>query len=515
MKMTDYKKLQNGSDIRGIACEGVPGESVNLTQEVACAIGQAFVQWLSEKTGKQTDKLRIGAGRDSRITGETITAAFLNGVQKAGAACIDCGMASTPAMFMSIVYPETAFDGSCMITASHLPFNRNGLKFFDADGGLDKPDIKRILELAEAIAEKNKAKSSAAAMPETDHFDLISLYAMRLREKIREATAGKEKAADEQIRPLSGLHIVVDAGNGAGGFFAAQVLEPLGADISGSQFLDPDGHFPNHQPNPENKEAMRAICEATKAAKADLGLIFDTDVDRMSAVFSDGTPVNRDAIIALISAILAPEYPGSTIITDSVTSDRLTDFLEKKLGLKHLCFKRGYKNVINKCKELNAAGTISPLAMETSGHGCLKENYYLDDGAFLAVRLLIAAARAKKEGRNLQELIADLKQTFADAEVRFPIQTEEFGEYGQQVLAAFKERAQAAGFSLPGSFEGVRIRFSKEADGMEGWCLLRASLHDPVMVLNMEGADDPDLDQIRQAVKGLVEGFSKLDISTL
>ena len=168
---------------------------------------------------------------------------------------------------------------------------------------------------------------------------------------------------------------MVDAGNGAGGFFADKILEPLGADITGSLFLEPDGMFPNHEPNPENKAAMQAIVEAVQKNHADLGLIFDTDVDRMSAVLSDGTPLNRDAIIAMMAAILAPDNPGSTIITDSVTSDRLTDFLEGSLGLTHLPFKRGYKNVIDKCRELNAAGTNSPLAMETSGHGCLKENY--------------------------------------------------------------------------------------------------------------------------------------------
>jgi phosphomannomutase len=420
-------------------------------------------------------------------------------------------MASTPAMFMSIVYPETAFDGSCMITASHLPFNRNGLKFFAADGGLDKPDITRILELAEGYAQDDgfAEVSRESEADKAEQFDLIALYAKRLRE-----TIAAELGEDTQL-PLTGLHIVVDAGNGAGGFFAKQVLEPLGADISGSRYLDPDGTFPNHQPNPENTEAMESICEATTESGADLGLIFDTDVDRMSAVFANGTPVNRDAIIALVSAILAPAHPGSTIITDSVTSDRLTAFLEGELGLKHLSFKRGYKNVINKCRELNAAGTESPLAMETSGHGCLKENYYLDDGAFLAVRIVIAAARAKREGRHLEALIAGLDRVYADAEVRFAIGCEDFGGYGQQVLKEFRVRAEAAGYELPVAYEGVRIRFSKESDGVVGWLLLRASLHDPVMVLNMESTDEAGLSRIREAAQTLLEGFDQLDLSVL
>ena len=257
---------------------------------------------------------------------------------------------------------------------------------------------------------------------------------------------------------------------------------------------------------------MQAICGATTASHADLGLIFDTDVDRMSAVLADGTPINRDSIIAMIAAILAPDYPGSTIITDSVTSDRLTDFLEKRLGLKHLCYMRGYKNVINKCKELNAAGQVSPLAMETSGHGCLKENFYLDDGAYLAVKLVIAVARAKKEGRTIDHLIADFDTVCEAREVRFPILCEDFRAYGTSVLKEFKNRASGAGYELPSSYEGVRIRFSGVCTG---WLLLRASLHDPVMVMNLEGKTATDLELITGIAQSLMEGFADLDLSRL
>ena len=214
----------------------------------------------------------------------------------------------------------------------------------------------------------------------------------------------------------------------------------------------------------------------------------------------------------MIAAILAPDYPGSTIITDSVTSDRLTDFLEQELGLTHLCYKRGYKNVINKCKELNAAGTVSPLAMETSGHGCLKDNYYLDDGAFLAVRLLIAAAKEQKAGRTLDHLIRALDMEYVASEVRFPIRTEDFGAYGTKALEAFRKRAEKAGYTVVPSFEGVRIRFGGD---VTGWMLIRASLHDPVMVMNMEGKTDADLAAVKRAAVQLLEGFDALDLSAL
>ena len=495
-------KLQNGSDIRGVACEGIEGESVNLTPLASNIIAQSFAAWLSKKTGKAVESLTVGIGRDSRITGESLAKAAMAGLSSCGVKVVDCGMATTPAMFMSIVFPETKFDGSIMITASHLPFNRNGLKFFDNDGGLEHEDITAILEGAAGLTEKSGTS-------ETQKFDLISLYANHLVKTIRNGI----KTDIEQSRnekPLSGLKIVVDAGNGAGGFFVSKILDLLGADTKGSQFLEPDGMFPNHIPNPENAKAMEAIQSAVLKNKADLGLIFDTDVDRMSAVLPDGTEVNRDAIIALVAAILAPEYPNSTIITDSVTSDRLTRFLEKELGLKHHCFKRGYKNVINECKRLNKEGIVSPLAMETSGHGALKDNFYLDDGAFLAVKIVIALANAKAQGKTLASLIEKLDPLVEADEIRYKINCEDFGSYGDKVLAEFKARAQNAGMIMPKSYEGVRISFQDE--DKKGWLLLRKSLHDPVMPLNVEGERPGDAKKIIETAQKLLAGFDKLSL---
>ena len=335
------------------------------------------------------------------------------------------------------------------------------------------------------------------------------MYADYLRGKIADAL----KPLGKGEKPLEGLHIVVDSGNGASGFFVDKILKPLGANTEGSQFLEPDGNFPNHIPNPENKQAMEAIREAVLKNKADLGLIFDTDVDRMSAVLSDGSEVNRDSIIAMIAAILAPEYPGSTIITDSVTSDRLTYFLQDVLGLKHLCYMRGYKNVINKQKELNAAGIVAPLAMETSGHGALKDNFYLDDGAFLAVKLVIALAQAAANGKKLDSLIEKLPPLVEEGEYRLKINDEDFKNYGKRVLAEFKMRALDEDYEMPESFEGVRITFNTEE--IKGWLLLRMSLHDPVMPLNIEAGRKGDLPKLVEIARKLTAGFDKLDTSCL
>ncbi|EEV21310.1 phosphoglucomutase/phosphomannomutase, alpha/beta/alpha domain II [Treponema vincentii ATCC 35580] len=522
--MTEHNvlKLQNGSDIRGVALEGVDGEHVNLTPDVCRSIGAAFASWLAAKIGRNTEALVIGIGRDSRLSGEALEQALVEGLAPQQVTIVRCSLATTPAMFMGTVFEETNFDGSIMITASHLPFNRNGFKFFDKSGGLERSDITEILRAAAALhhsgvpeiagdtpayTESPAVQVGHASSPQCRSFDLIALYSEHLRNAIRK---GLNFQAE---KPLAGLKIAVDAGNGAGGFFAEQVLKPLGADISGSRFLEPDGTFPNHIPNPENKAAMEAAQAAVIQSGSDLGLIFDTDVDRMSAVLSDGTEVNRDAIIAMTAAILAPAYPHSTIVTDSVTSDRLTFFLERELGLTHLRYMRGYKNVINKCRELNEHGITSPLAMETSGHGALKENYYLDDGAFLAVKLVTALANAKHTGKNIESLIEKLPPLVEEAELRFKIGGEDFKDYGTAVLQTFKERAEKAGFELPQSYEGVRISFnSAEA---QGWMLLRLSLHDPVMPLNIESTRKGGLAKLKAIARTLLDGFDRLDISPL
>ena len=261
-----YLKLQNGSDVRGVAMEGVEGEHVNLTPEIAMNIAAAFVEFAAEKCGKAVAELKVSVGHDSRLTAGAIKGGVLEGIQKMGAGAVDCSLSSTPSMFMSTILPQIDCDGAVMITASHLPFNRNGLKFFTKDGGLESKDIKVLLKRAAELAESGIAD---APKKKIETLDLLSHYSANLRQIIC-----KEIDAKEEDKPLTGMHFVVDAGNGAGGFFATQVLEPLGADSSGSVYLDPDGTFPNHIPNPEDKDAMKAISEAVISSKSDLGVIF-------------------------------------------------------------------------------------------------------------------------------------------------------------------------------------------------------------------------------------------------
>ena len=296
---------------------------------------------------------------------------------------------------------------------------------------------------------------------------------------------GKVRAATGEEKPLDGFKIVVDAGNGAGGFYVEKVLQPLGADTTGSRYLEPDGSFPNHIPNPEDEKAMAAITEAVAEVKADFGIIFDTDVDRAGAVLSDGSELNRNRIIAMLAAILLRENPGTTIVTDSITSTGLAAFIEKLGGVHHR-FKRGYRNVINEAIRLNENGQDCQLAMETSGHGAFKENYFLDDGAYIVTKLLIELARGKKEGYKLESMIADLAEPAESKEFRMNILLDDFKPYGLEVLEKLQAyAADQPGWSIaPNNFEGVRVNLDENHGN--GWFLLRMSLHDPLMPLNIE-----------------------------
>lgn len=255
---------------------------------------------------------------------------------------------------------------------------------------------------------------------------------------------------------------------------------------------------------------MEAITESVNLAKADLGIIFDTDVDRAGAVLSDGSELNRNRIIAMLSAILLREHPGTTIVTDSITSTGLAKFIEEKGGIHHR-FKRGYRNVINESIRLNDMGQDSQLAIETSGHGALKENYFLDDGAYLVTKLLIELARGKKEGYTLESLITTLEEPAESVEFRMNILLDDFKAYGQQVideLTAYAEKQE--GWSLaPSNFEGVRVNLD-EAHG-NGWFLLRLSLHDPLLPLNIESNSVGGAKKIASELASFISGYDKLD----
>ena len=486
--------LISGSDVRGQAI----GEGAQLTPDVGYRLGQAFVRFLN---GRGAAAPKIAVGRDPRLSGEALEQAIADGMASAGARVTCFGLATTPAMYMALVRPEFAGDASVMVTASHLPWERNGYKFFLPDGGITGATLREILVLADSDGDFTRPGG------EVSRAAFLPVYKGLLEAKIREDLGGE--------KPLSGLSIAVDAGNGAGGFYA-DLLADLGADTAGSQYLEPDGHFPNHIPNPENPQAMDAISRAVTNSGADLGVIFDTDCDRAAIVDADGREINRNRLIALISAVLLAREPGATIVTDSVTSSGLADFIRAHGGTHHR-FKRGYRNVIDESRRLNEAGVSSPLAIETSGHAALRENYFLDDGMYLVTVLIIEAVRMQREGRRLTSLIADLREPAESAEIRMALTDTDFRPAGQRAIDAVTAKAESdpAWHIAPDNREGIRVSFDLNGQKDAAWFLLRLSLHDPVLPLNLESDVPGGVTVLCRSLLSILEPLPGIDTAPL
>ncbi len=500
MTFNPYKSLKSGSDIRGTAVDGVKGEAVELTDKAVFDLTVGFCRWLA--FSKNITSGKIAVGHDSRISALRIKAQVIAALGEFGFEIYDCGYASTPAMFMTTVDLDCI--ASVQITASHHPYNKNGLKFFIREGGLNGSDIEEIIDFAVLPFE---AKDASAKVTE---YDFMSVYAKRLRKMICEGVN-----AENYEKPLEGYKIVVDAGNGVGGFYATDVLAPLGADITGSQFLEKDGMFPNHTPNPENKEAMKSVCAATLNNGADFGIIFDTDVDRAGCVDENGKEINRNRLVALASIIALENNKGGTVVTDSVTSTGLTDFISNTLGGVHYRFKRGYRNVINEQLRLEAEGVNCPLAIETSGHAAFRDNYYLDDGAYLITKIIIKMAQMGKEGKKLDSLICELKEPAEEKELRFKIKEDDFKAYGNSVIEKLEQFAsvQEDMRIADDNREGIRIYF--DSADKNGWLLLRLSVHDPIMPLNIESNVKGGVKLIAERFSEFIKDMDKLDITPL
>ncbi len=497
--MTDYQSLKSGTDIRGDAL----GEKAVLTNEVALCIGGAFITWLSERTGKRPGALTVAIGRDSRLTGPALLAACAEGMARTGAQVWDYGMCTTPAMYMSLLTEGFKADASIMVTASHHPYYRNGLKFFLPEGGVSATDISMILSIAANTAPVD------GPHPAVQKRDFLPVYKQQLMDRMR-------RGLDTDVAcPLLGLHVVVDAGNGAGGFYE-EMLREMGAWTEGSQFLEPDGHFPNHIPNPENEQAMAAISQAVVRVGADLGVIFDADCDRAAIVDAAGREINRNRLIALISAILLDKEPGATIVTDSVTSSGLAQFITEWGGV-HYRYKRGYRNVIDEAVRLNAAGIDCPLAIETSGHAALRENHFLDDGMYLVTVLIVEAMRLKQEGKELSSLLDGLREPVESVELRLNITAPDFREAGRTVIERVMDHAsyETDWHIAPDNREGVRINFDLDDGLQNGWFLLRLSVHDPVLPLNVESDVPGGVRTMLSKLLSVLDGIEDIDISPI
>lgn len=438
-------------DIRGTVGD-------ELTPAVAHAVGQAYATLAWERLGRAP---RVAVGRDNRPSGPALAAGVRDGIVAAGGAAVEVGELPTPALYFATHTLDV--DGGVQITGSHNPPEFNGFKMVLAHGAVFGDDIQRLYRL---IAD-GKLINKAGGTHTTPHSPLPAY---------RDAIVSHNGPLVRRVK------VVVDCGNGVTSLVAVDTLRRLGADVT-PLFAESDGTFPNHHPDPTVVENLRDLQHAVQRERAELGIAFDGDGDRIGAVDERGEPVFGDQLLVLFGRDLVHRIgAGKPVIFDVKCSEVLPQML-RRAGLEPVMWKTGHSLIKQKMKEIAA-----PLAGEMSGHMFFGADWYgFDDALFAAARLLAYVAR---EGGPLSRLLADLPRTVSTPELRVACPDDRKFAVVERAARHFAARYPVA------TLDGVRISFA------EGWGLLRASNTQPVLVLRFEAASAAALAAYRAEVEG-------------
>lgn len=489
---SDWRKFLSGTDIRG--------NEIELTDEFASKFGYAAALWMARKLDKTPDTLTVAVGRDPRKSGARLSRALIKGLTAADCDVVDCGECGTPAL-TSFITDSGKADGAIMITGSHFGAGVNGFKLMLKTGSAGSDDMAEMIEQARTLKVPVRLVTNANPM---------EIYRKKLTDMAR------ERLEDDALKPLLGLHVVIDAGSGMGGFYA-DLLEELGADTTGSMNLEPDGTFPAHLPDIGSPDAIARLSETVVSTGADMGVMFDADCDRAAIIDQNGRLIAGNRLIALISAIILDKDPGATIVTDSVTSSGLTRFITEWGGV-HYRFRRGYRNVIEEARRLNREGIDCPLAIETSGHVAFRDNGFIDDGVYLVTRLVCEAYDRKRFGQTLSSVIDELNEPVEFREIRLRLDTDSPAEAAQEVIEIVLSHTldNPEWRFAPDSREGVRILFNLDGGVDNAWFQLRMSVHDSsVMVLNAESDVHGGIDYMLAGLEALLDEKCDIDLTPL
>lgn len=281
--------------IEEVALSGITGHPLTLTPGRGANIAKAFLLWLTENTGRNSKELTIAIGEDPRLSGRLLKVACFEALVPFGVTCFDCNITATPAI-EAVVTGKLALepyglkcDGAIMITSSRGEPHMNGFKLFNQNGLLREEDYSNILKasnsvddikkLGEPDSKDNFKMKYGKKTYNTNEIDLTNIYSSYLCQILKDTICINNPCE----RPLSDLKICVDASNGTGGFIATKVFAPLGANVTVSQNLEPDGNFFNHPPDPDNKSAKHSVSMKTLTKECDLGLLFDSDLNSFAA----------------------------------------------------------------------------------------------------------------------------------------------------------------------------------------------------------------------------------------
>ena len=429
-------------DIRGIVEE-------QLNRTTIYAISRAIASFAASQNEKN-----IIVARDGRLSGLSLSDALIQGLVDSGCHVTDVGMVPTPVLYFATHILK--IPNGVMLTGSHNPANYNGLKIVIGGKTLAENDIQDILR-------RTVKEQFIHGEGKFSNTDIIPTYIQKIKNDVR-------------LEKL--LKVVIDCGNGVTGIVAPALFEQLNCDVI-PMYCEIDGNFPNHHPDPTDPNNLQDLITRVKQEKADVGLAFDGDGDRLGVVTKEGNIIWADRLLMLYAIDLLKRYPGSEILFDVKCTTHLAKVIQHHGG-KPIMYKTGHSLIKGKMLADNIL-----LAGEMSGHLFFKERWYgFDDGIYAAARLLEILSQ---DERSPQETFNDLPDGFNTPELRLPIPEKEKFAF----MERFIKRAHFPNATIF-KIDGLRVDFK------DGWGLLRCSNTTPCLILRFEGDNEEALVRIQQ-----------------
>ncbi len=426
----------------------------DITADVFRQVGRAYGTLVRRKSG--TRQPRVALGQDNRLSSAELKAAFADGARGAGVSIVDIGLVHTPLLYFATAHWK--LDGGANVTGSHNPVEYNGVKMVHAAAvPLTEEEIQDLRRMIEANDLESGAGAVSQADPKEDYFRVIC----------------------DRVRLTRRLRVVVDAGNGVAGLYAPELLRRLGCEVV-ELYCESDGRFPHHMPDPEVEENMRDLMARVVEVKADLGIAYDGDADRVGLVDDKGRRHEADLLLILLARDLLTRHPGAKIVFDVKSSQTLVDAIRAHGGVP-VMYKTGHSHLKRKMRE---EGIL--LGGEVSGHMFFAENYYgVDDGLLASAKLIEIAARSREPLSTQFDAMPHLHVT---PELKAPCPDGEKFRVVEELARDFKRRYETI------DVDGARIIFPG------GWGLVRASNTNPYLTLRFEARTKGELEEMKRIV---------------
>jgi phosphomannomutase/phosphoglucomutase len=449
--------MLNPHIFRAYDVRGLLGDDVN--PEVFRLVGAAYGTLIRRRGGRT-----IAIGQDNRLSSDGLKAAFIEGTRGAGLDVIDIGLTPTPLLYFATAHWR--LDGGANITGSHNPVEYNGVKMVHPGAApLTEDEIQSLHALIEARDFETGRGTLTARSPRADYLDTVA----RL------------------VRPARPLKVVVDAGNGVAGGWAPDVLRRLGCEVV-ELYCESDGTFPHHLPDPEDAENVRELQAHVLAVRADLGLAYDGDADRVGVIDERGRRHEADLILVLLARDLLRRHPGAKIVFDVKSSQALVDDIAQHGGVP-VMWKTGHSHLKRKMRE---EGIL--LGGEVSGHMFFAEDYYgVDDGILASAKIIEVAAGTSEPVSALFDSVPHLQAT---PELKAPCPDGEKFRVIDQLVQELRQQYETI------DIDGARVLFPGG-----GWGLVRASNTNPYLTLRFEAHTEHEIAEMKRVIYGALRRY--------